>query len=448
MNLRTTCACWPLLLFMLVAASCKKNETKTAPSPNPSSSSHCNCENEIAFPGTKGETISLKNKDNQEMATLVKKGDKYILGGDMILTEEQVNIIRTKIANPLIPIPKGTGRKPQEEKSNTGAKQSNNRKIPDWAPNNELYRTAISNTTNYWTNRTVYYTISAAVPNQQRITDAITHWQNNTNINFVPRTTQNNYVEFVNMDDHCYSDLGMIGGRQILNVGNGCSTGNVIHEIGHTLGFLHEQTRADRDNFIIVYTNNIQPGALSQFTKYTETYGQWSAFQTDTYDFGSIMTYGSFDFRIGNQPTMTRLDGTFFFGQRDGLSAGDIATYNLMYNPTRFGRVEYENYNYNWYSNSYFYTDADVYIRFYSDAACTIPANPVFRAIFTENVLNDGVSYSYIGEIPTTTNSYSLGKQQLEYYSEDSGGNGHSSGVSIQLESYVGYTVMSPYTHP
>lgn len=162
------------------------------------------------------------------------------------------------------------------------------------------------------------------------------------------------------------------------------------------------------------------------------------------------MTYGSFDFRkeSTNLPTMMRLDGSLFFGQRDGLSAGDIATYNLMYNPTRFGRVEYENYSYNWYSNSYFYTDADVYIRFYSDAACTIPANPVLRAIFTENVLNDGVSYSYLGEIPPTTNSYSLGKRQLEYYSEDSGGNGHSSGVSIQLEPYVGYTVASYYIHP
>jgi hypothetical protein len=160
------------------------------------------------------------------------------------------------------------------------------------------------------------------------------------------------------------------------------------------------------------------------------------------------MTYGSFDFRIGNQPTMTRLDGTFFFGQRDGLSAGDIATYNLMYNPTRFARVEYENYNYTWYSNSYFFTDADVYIRFYSDAACTIPANPIFRAVYLTNATVDGTSYSYVGEIPTTTNSFSLGTLRLEFYTEDSSGEGHSSGVSVQLAPYVGYTLMDPYTHP
>ena len=37
----------------------------------------------------------------------------------------------------------------------------------------------------------------------------------------------------------CFATVGMIGGRQDLSLGNGCSTGNAIHEIGHTIGFRH-----------------------------------------------------------------------------------------------------------------------------------------------------------------------------------------------------------------
>ncbi|MBO9732026.1 MAG: M12 family metallopeptidase [Chitinophaga sp.] len=448
MSFKANSTNWLLLLIIVITTSCQKKETTPEPTTKPAPASHCNCENEVAFPDIKGEVISLKDRNNKEMVSLVRKGDKYILGGDIILTEEQVNTIKKKIANPPIPIYKPTDSIHTPSGIQPNTRKSNTRKLPDWKPDNELYRTAITNATNYWRNRTVYYTINSAVPNQSRITNAIAHWESNTNIHFVLRTTQAHYVEFVNTDAECYSDLGMIGGRQILNVGDGCSTGNVMHEIGHTLGFLHEQIRSDRDNFIIVYPNNIKPNFLSQFTKYNDYHGTNWGFETDTYDFGSIMNYGSFDFRSGTQATMTRLDGTFFFGQRDGLSAGDIATYNLMYNPTRFARIEYENYSYNWYSNSRFFTDSDAYIRFYSDANCTVPANPVVKAIYTMSYLNDGVSYSFLYEIPTTTNSIALGNLRLEDYYEDSSGEGHSSGVAIQLPEYVGYTLLPYYIHP
>jgi predicted Zn-dependent protease len=104
-------------------------------------------------------------------------------------------------------------------------------------------------TSGKWPSAVVYYTIDAALPSQARVTDAIAHWQTNTAIRFVQRTTQANYVTF-RVGSGCSSSIGMVGGRQYINLASGCSTGNTIHEIGHALGLFHEQTRNDRDTFV------------------------------------------------------------------------------------------------------------------------------------------------------------------------------------------------------
>ena len=61
----------------------------------------------------------------------------------------------------------------------------------------------------------------------------------------------------------CYSYLGRIGGAQELSLGNGCwSTGIVQHEFMHALGFVHEQSRPDRDDYVTVDFTNILSGNL------------------------------------------------------------------------------------------------------------------------------------------------------------------------------------------
>ncbi len=62
------------------------------------------------------------------------------------------------------------------------------------------------------------------------------------------------------------------------------------HEIGHALGLYHEQSRPDRDSYVNVLTNNINPAAISNFDKGT-------AYDIQTYnipyDYGSVMHYGA-----------------------------------------------------------------------------------------------------------------------------------------------------------
>ena len=62
----------------------------------------------------------------------------------------------------------------------------------------------------------------------------------------------------------CWSDVGKSwdGGLQELSLDrSGCMTKDtVIHEFLHSLGFNHEQTRPDRDQYIKVLYENIEPG--------------------------------------------------------------------------------------------------------------------------------------------------------------------------------------------
>ena len=54
----------------------------------------------------------------------------------------------------------------------------------------------------------------------------------------------------------CCAHVGYHGGQQILFLYPNClELSFVAHEIGHTVGFHHEQERPDRDDHINVYTS-------------------------------------------------------------------------------------------------------------------------------------------------------------------------------------------------
>jgi hypothetical protein len=187
-----------------------------------------------------------------------------------------------------------------------------------------------------WPNNTVPYVINSDVPNQQRILDAIQHWEANTSIRFVQRTTQTSYVIFKYDADFCASSVGRQGNfSQDVIVASWCTAGNLAHEIGHLVGFWHEQSRADRDNHITVNFDNIWEGWRSQFDKYADgdDYG--------LYDIGSIMHYTPTNTTAQidpNVPSMTRTDGSDFTTQRVGLSPIDREAVEEMYSQG-FGRA-------------------------------------------------------------------------------------------------------------
>ena len=188
----------------------------------------------------------------------------------------------------------------------------------------------ISGLTRRWPNGVVPFRINPNLPNQNRVNDAISHWQNNTHIRFVARTTENNFITFITGNE-CSSPVGMRGGEQHIIIGNNCSTGSTIHEIGHALGLWHEQSREDRNNFVTINFQNVEEGKEHNFNQHI-TDGD----DIGEYDYCSIMHYGSLAFSKNTQPTITVLQPSracaTTIGQRNGLSDGDKSAIRSIYN--------------------------------------------------------------------------------------------------------------------
>jgi len=134
---------------------------------------------------------------------LVKEHDgKYYLADDIILTSEQFAYL-----------------------TNRSKEADSGRTSPRSGVASQFVKT--------WPGGVVPYVISSNFPNQQRITNAISHYNANTTIRLISITNQTDYVVFTPNPYVSQSYIGRVGGGQVIDIWDGHEYGSVIHEIGH-----------------------------------------------------------------------------------------------------------------------------------------------------------------------------------------------------------------------
>uniref|UniRef100_A0AAR5PJX2 Metalloendopeptidase n=1 Tax=Dendroctonus ponderosae TaxID=77166 RepID=A0AAR5PJX2_DENPD len=171
---------------------------------------------------------------------------------------------------------------------------------------------------------------------------AMRHWENHTCLKFIERNKTENvdFIFFTEKPCGCCSFVGKRGiGAQALSISENCAKfGIVVHEIGHAIGYYHEHTRPDRDNYVQVFTQNIMKGQQANFHKLPTgrviSLGQ-------KYDYNSIMHYARNTYSINGflntiQPIPLGIKPPGI-GQRVGLSAGDIEQTLILYNCPKCG---------------------------------------------------------------------------------------------------------------
>ncbi|XP_075909979.1 uncharacterized protein LOC116938262 isoform X1 [Petromyzon marinus] len=164
----------------------------------------------------------------------------------------------------------------------------------------------------------------------KKIEEAALEFEKKTSVRFIPRSDETDYI-YIHAWEGNWSFLGRQGGDQAMSLEPGKVTkGVVLHELMHALGFHHEHCRSDRDDHVLVLSENVKPEWKDAIEKKTSHEHNL----TTPYDYSSIthygMTAGSKDEHI---PTMVPRNRSTMrhFGGGHTLSEGDVEKIKKMF---------------------------------------------------------------------------------------------------------------------
>lgn len=127
----------------------------------------------------------------------------------------------------------------------------------------------------------------------------------------------------------CWSYVGRMGGRQEISYDStGCIYNRpIMHEMLHALGFYHEQSRPDRDEYVTVHWDNILEDKWPNFDKQINVDSLGSS-----YDLLSIMHYSrtAFARADGLVALTSNADPTLELGSLE-LTEKDIRQFRMLY---------------------------------------------------------------------------------------------------------------------
>lgn len=122
----------------------------------------------------------------------------------------------------------------------------------------------------------------------------------------------------------------MVGGKQELILDYGCfNTGILIHEIMHTLGFFHEHSRPDRDEYLNIFLENVEENKKYNFVKLNASQYPYDVAEFP-FDFKSIMIYGEDAFSKNSAPTMMPKEWVFGTRIKDPGTKTKLSSLNVQ----------------------------------------------------------------------------------------------------------------------
>lgn len=155
--------------------------------------------------------------------------------------------------------------------------------------------------------------IDKSIAKPDRVKAAMAQWEAKTSIRFVDYganpSKYTSYVAVVNANlraakyqNACWATTGRTGGRQEIILDEDiCTADLVAHEIGHTVGLLHEHTRSDRNAYVRWFPESTKDFYKPQFDVRTCADGTTTCDKVryGEYDVASIMHYASTYFTNG-----------------------------------------------------------------------------------------------------------------------------------------------------
>ncbi|GAB1600721.1 zinc metalloproteinase nas-6-like, partial [Argonauta hians] len=198
-------------------------------------------------------------------------------------------------------------------------------------------RNAVGDLNRRWPKGVIPFTIHSYFKDyeQEKIRAAIKHIQEMTRINgkdcikFINKTEEDNYV-YIGTGKGCHSAIGYKAKIQGLSLGVGCRyKGIIVHELLHTVGFYHEQSRPDRGSYVKINMSNVKHKAESNFL---QLFPPIVNTQGLPYDYNSIMHYNAYEFAIDRSiKTVIPLKKGVTIGQRIGMSQLDVVRVQRLY---------------------------------------------------------------------------------------------------------------------